>query len=132
MGLREIAEQDLQRIIEDEATGFGWPITLTDPDGFIGNSAGPLTGFSDDIAQVIDPDTGQAVSGRLASVALMMSTIIAEGFPALPQGIVDAASKPWLVTFDDINGVSYTFKVSKSNPDRALGLVTLILETYLP
>jgi hypothetical protein len=129
MGLREIAEQDLGTILEDGVTGFGWPIILTTPDG----TAGALTGFSDDIAQVIDPDTGQAVSGRLASVAIR-TALISEKLPGkgLPVGIADAASKPWLVVFDDINGTPYTFKVAQSNPDRAIGLVTLLLEIYTP
>lgn len=129
MGLREIAEQDLGTIMEDGVTGFGWPITLTAPDGTVGL----LTGFSDDIAQVIDPDTGQAVSGRLASVALRITHIEAK-LPGkgLPVGVADAAIKPWLAAFDDINGTPYTFKVAQSNPDRVIGLVTLLLEIYTP
>jgi hypothetical protein len=117
MSLRLTAESDLAVILEDDVMGFGWPITLTDPAG----NAVSLTGFSDDIAQVIDPDTGQLVSGRLASAALRLSSIYT-AFPSsgLPRGIADTGSKPWLVTFDDINGNSYNFKISKSNPDRAL------------
>lgn len=107
--------------------GFGWPITLTDPNGL----SAPLTGYSNDIAQVIDPDTGQAVSGRLASVAIRIGLLTAKGL-ALPKGIADSAIKPWLVTFNDINGNSFTFKVSQSNPDRALGLVSCLLELYQP
>lgn len=125
MSLRQLAEADLGVILEDSATGFGWPISVTDPDGNVGS----LTGFSDDIAQVIDPDTGQAVSGRLASVALRISSLALVGL-TLPRGIADTGSKPWVVEFDDINGNAYKFKVSQSNPDRALGLVTLLLELY--
>ena len=125
MGLRELAEADLGLILEDKDRGFGYDITLTDPSGTVR----PLTGFSDDIAQIIDPDTGIAVSGRLASVAIRTSTIIASGL-TLPRGIADAGIKPWLVEFNDINGNPFTFKVSQSNPDRALGLVTLMLELY--
>lgn len=125
MSLRQIAEADLGTILEDGVTGFGWPITITDPAG----NAGTLTGFSDDIAQVIDPDTGMAVSGRLASVALRISSLALEGL-TLPKGIADAGSKPWVIEFDDINGNAYKFKVSQSNPDRALGLVTCLLELY--
>lgn len=126
MGLRDIAEADLSVILEDDIYGFGWPITITNPDGV----AKSLTGFSNDISQLIDPDTGQAVSGRLASVSLRISSIIATGL-ALPVGIADSASKPWLVTFDSIiAGESFIFKVSQSNPDRALGVITLILELY--
>lgn len=125
MGLRELAEKDLGAILEDSVTGFGWPITITDPDG----NAEALTGFSDDIAQVIDPDTGQAVSGRLASVALRASSLTSAGL-GLPRGIADTGSKPWVIQFDDINGNAFTFKISQSNPDRALGLVVCLLELY--
>lgn len=126
MGLREIAEQDLGFILEGDAQGFRWPITVTDPDG---NVSSGLYGFSDDIAQVIDPDTGQAVSGRLASVSLRISSLALQGL-GLPVGIVDASLKPWLVAFDDINGNAFTFKVQESNPDRTLGNVVCLLEFY--
>ncbi len=127
MGLRQIAEADLGVILEDSVTGFGWPITITNPSG----NAQALTGFSDDIAQVIDPDTGQIVSGRLASVSLRIASLTAAGL-SLPEGIADATQKPWLIAFDDISGNSFTFKVMQSNPDRAIGLVTCILELYQP
>lgn len=125
MGLRQIAETDLGLILEDTTTGFGYAIIVTDPAGTVR----PLTGFSDDISQIIDPDTGQAVSGRLASVALRISSLTAAGL-ALPVGIADAGIKPWIVEFDDINGNPFKFKVSQSNPDRALGMVVCLLELY--
>ena len=125
MSLRAIAETDLGVILEDGVYGFGWPITVTDPAG----ATAPLTGYSDDISQIIDPDTGQAVSGRLASAVLRISSLTGAGLD-LPQAIADASSKPWLIQFDDINGSAFTFKVSQSNPDRALGLVVCLLELY--
>lgn len=125
MGLRSIAETDLGIILEDDMYGFGWPITITNPDGLVK----PLIGFSNDISQIIDPDTGQAVSGRLASVALRIGALTAVGL-TLPVSIAESTSKPWLIQFDDINGNPFTFKVSQSNPDRALGIVTCILELY--
>lgn len=125
MSLRALAESDLGVILEDDTTGFGRPITITDPAGTVGL----LTGFSVDISQLIDPDTGQAVSGRLASAAVRIGHLAEKGL-GLPVGVADSASRPWLVEFDDINGNSYKFKVSESNPDRELGLVTLILELY--
>lgn len=124
-GLRSIAEADLGVILEDSAYGFGWPITVTSPDGTYAS----LTGFSDDIAQVIDPDTGQAISGRLASVALRISSLAACGL-GLPQGIAETTRKPWVIEFDDINGNPFKFKVQQCNPDRALGVVVCILELY--
>ncbi len=126
MSLRTLAEADLGLILEDATTGFGWPIIVTDPS----NTTATLTGFSDDIAQIIDPDTGQTVSGRLASASLRISSLTTAGL-GLPVGIADAGSKPWIVQFNDINGVPYKFKVAQSNPDRAIGMVTLLLELYL-
>jgi len=125
MNLRQQAEADLGLILEDGISGFGWPITLIDPAGTVG----VFTGFSDDIAQVIDPDTGQAVSGRLATIALRLSSIYSAGF-TIPQAIADTGSKPWIVQFNDINGTTYQFKIAQSNPDRALGVVVCILEFY--
>ena len=124
MSLRELAESDLAFTLEDPAA-FGWPITVTDPAG----ATAALTGQSNDIAQLIDPDTGQAVSGRLASVAIRMSSLTTGGL-GRPVGVADAGSKPWLIEFDDINGESYRFKVSESNPDRAMGVIVCILEAY--
>lgn len=125
MNLRELAESDLSFILEDKVNGFGWDITITNPDGV---STDGLVGNSNDISQVIDPDTGQAVSGRSASVALRISSLIDVG---LPKGIADTNLKPWIVTFDDINGNSFKFKVMQSNPDRTLGMITLLLEFYI-
>ena len=125
-GLRQTAEADLAVVLEDADTGFGWPITLTDPDGKVGS----LVGSSGDIAQAIDPDTGQAVSGRLAMVTLRISSLVAAGFTDLPRNIANTTSKPWLIAFDDINGNPYTFKVQQSNPDRTLGVGKCILELW--
>lgn len=125
MSLREQAEADLADILEEETAGFGRAITITDPSG----TSETFTGFTNDIAQIIDPDTGQAVSGRLANATVRISSLIASGL-GLPQGIADESLKPWVVQFDDINGNPFTFKVSKSNPDRALGVVSLELELY--
>ena len=125
MGLREQAETDLATILEDDVYGFGYPITVTDPSG----NTGDLIGFSNDISQIIDPDTGQAVSGRLASAVLRISSLIQKGL-GLPVGIADSSLKPWIVDFNDINGNAFKFKVAKSNPDRALGIVSCLLEVY--
>jgi len=126
-GLRATAETDLGHILEDDTTGGGWPITLVAPSGV----SAALVGFSSDISQLIDPLTGQAVSGRLATMALRVSTIN-DGLPGLglPHGVTDADVKPWVVRFNDINGAEYTFKIVKSMPDRALGLLSCVLEVY--
>ena len=125
MSLRQQIESDLGFILEDSVFGFGWPLTVTDP----GENSAEFVGFSADIPQVIDPDTGQAISGRLASVTLRTSSLSAAGL-GWPKGISDPESKPWVIEFDDINGSPYKFKVAESNPDRALGVITCLLEAY--
>jgi len=131
VNLRELAEQDLGVILEDDINGFGWSINLTNPQEIKTDDVidGGLKGYSNDISQTIDPETGQVVSGRSASVSIRMSTLLLNGF-TLPVGIANTTLKPWLVTFNDINGSSHTFKVAQSNPDRTLGIITLILEFY--
>ena len=124
MGLREQATLDAQTILND-TDGFGFPIVVTDPGGTSAN----LTGFSNDIALTIDPETGMAVSGRIASVALHMRDLVAAGL-GIPKNIPDEDLRPWIMTFNDALGISHTFKVQESNPDRAMGVVTCTLEVY--
>lgn len=126
MGLRETAESDLGKILNDSATGFAWSINVTDP----ASKSEDLKGLSNDIHQAIDPDTGQIVSGRVASVALRLADLTAAGFTSIPRNISDDSSRPWIIKFDDINGNAFTFKVSESNPDRALGAILCFLEIY--
>jgi hypothetical protein len=123
VGLREQAEADLGFMLED-TEGFGWPITITNPAG----AEQELTGLSTDVALAIDPETGQAVLGRTASVALRMSTL--ESGLGVPVGISEKGSKPWRVTFDDIGGTAHTFKVTEVRPDRTVGVVTCQLQVY--
>jgi hypothetical protein len=124
MGLRADAEADMREIHED-TDDFGWVITVTDPAG----TSAALLGLSNDIAQAIDPETGMLVSGRSASVSIPMQSIATAGL-GRPAGISDPDSRPWLVTFDDILGAELTFKVSQSSPDRGLGNIVCLLETY--
>lgn len=127
MSLRNQAAADLVTILEDDVAGFGWVITVTDPDG----TSAALKGFSTDIGTTIDPETGMAIVGRQASVALPISKLTEAGL-AVPRAIHDACMKPWVVVFDDIEGVSHTFKVREAMPDTAVGVVTCILEVYRP
>lgn len=125
MSLRAQAALDLISILSDETSGFAWPISLTNPDGVTVE----LTGFSTDIGQTINPETGQVVSGRQASVALATAALLALDI-GVPRGVSDSAQKPWVVRFADIHGVPQTYKVQEAMPDRALGIVTCMLETY--
>jgi hypothetical protein len=124
MGLRAQAAADLQAILED-GDGFGWPITIATPYGV----EACLTGLSTDVSQTIDPETGQAISGRVASVALSLARLEALSL-GIPKGTADEATKPWRITFDDVLGHRCVFIVREAHPDRALGIVTCTLETF--
>jgi len=121
MGLREQAALDAQSILEDTTSGFGWPFVLTSPQGV----ASARVGFTTDIGQTIDPDTGQAVAGRRASVAVSLRSL-----PEMPVAVADSASKPWIVGFLSVLGVGAAWKVIEVLPDRAAGVVVLLLEAY--
>ena len=120
MGLRERAKLDARAILED-TSGFAWPVTLTSPLGVVT----ALLGLTTDVAQTIDPDTGQAVAGQRASFAVSRAAL-----PELPEGVAESNRKPWLATFADSEGVTATWKVSDVMPDAAAGVVVLILEKY--
>ncbi len=124
MGLRQIVRDDIRKILAD-VDGPQWPITVIDPDGVTAD----LKGLSNDIGQVIDADLGVVVSGRSASVSLSILDLSDEGL-GIPEGIADSTKKPWIIKFDDIAGNPYTFKVSESMPDRTVGLVVCLLESY--
>ena len=126
MSLRDQAAADLRTILED-VDGFGWPITVTDPAG----TTAALTGFSSDIGETIDPDTGLAVSGRRASVAIPIAALTDAGL-GIPRGVHDSSTGAWRVSFDDSAGNTHTLKVSGAFPDRAIGAVTCWLEAYQP
>lgn len=124
MSLRQQARADMLAIV-GSVEDFAWPITVTSPAGV----SLSMTGLSTDIGTTLDPQTGLPVSGRRASVALAIASL-REGGLDIPHGIYDKTSKPWLVTFADIEGESMAWKVVQTHPDRAMGLVTCIVERY--
>ena len=126
MGLRDQHAAGARTHIED-LDGFGWPITVTAPDA----TSLSMVGLSTDIEHTLDPDTGLPVAGRRASVALSLQSLTAGGL-GVPRGVASPTAKPWVVSFDDIQGNAHTFKVSRAYPDRAIGIVTCELEQYTP
>ena len=116
MNLRAIAQRDSRRILNGDA---GIAMTITDPAG----NAGTLTGWSNDIGFTIDPETGQAVSGRYVTIAISMIDLGAEGL-----GIPTGSEIPWQVSLTNEAGESFLFAVMAAQPDRTLGVVTCNLE----
>lgn len=120
MGLREQAALDGRAILED-LSGFAWPVTLTSPAGVVTE----LRGYTQDVGQIIDPDTGQAVSGRRGSVVVARASL-----PELPEAVEDRGRKPWIATFADSQGVIASWKVVEVAPDAVLGQVKMLVEIY--
>ena len=121
MSLAAIAAADFQKILN----GDGCAITLQSPDGRVAN----LTGFSQDIAVAIDPQTGILVSGRTCTVVVALADLDAVSMS--PSGEANTKVKPWVVSYlETVSGIEHTFKVCQSNPDRTIGSLVLILESY--
>jgi hypothetical protein len=121
MGLREQAILDARAILED-AGGFTWPFTLTSPLGVVAS----LSGFTTDVGLTIDPETGQGVAGRRASVAVARSALA-----EMPEAVAESTRKPWVATFADSQGEVASWKVVQVLPDRAMGVVVMIVEKYV-
>lgn len=124
MSLRDIANDDLKEIINDTETG-GDIATITSPAGV----PLPFRVLSNDIHLSIDEETGQAVTGRQSTIAVLINELIAASFDGI-RGVAATDSKPWVVDTTDVNGVAGKFKVAESVPDNGAGLMVLILEVY--
>ncbi len=126
MNFLDIAQQDKSFTLKDSEFGFGTVITLTDPDLF----SAEVTGRTNDISLAIDPNTGVAVSGRTATVAIDMQELTDKGFSSLPAAQSDKTKKPWIIEWIDQLGESHVFTVLEGNPDKALGIILCTLSFY--
>ena len=125
MSLKSTAETDAGIILNDDVYGFGCSITLIDPSDL----SIDLVGFSNDIHELIDPDPGQSVSSRRASVALYIRDIESNDV-ILPYNIPESDSRPYRMKFIDSNNHEHEFKVIEAHPDRGLGIITCLLGLY--
>jgi hypothetical protein len=110
----EIRQQilaDLDTIIKGE---FGQSIRISRQDGSDPND---FTGYSNDIHNTIDPQTGLMVSGRSARATLVLQDILNQ-FGELPK-------KLWIVEFLEIS--PNVFKIHDVMPDASMGTLTLII-----
>jgi hypothetical protein len=124
MSLRDEAYLDLQEIMHDTVSG-GDSCTITNPDG----ASSVFQCLSNDIHLSIDPGTGDVITARQATISVLISDLILEGFEGV-RGIASKTSRPWTVDIADVNSNSHIFKVTESYPDRTVGLMTLFLELY--
>lgn len=122
----EISQIDKAFTLNDKIMGFGSDITITDPNLL----TAVIVGHTNDISFAIDPNTGEAVSGRTATIAIDINELEKAGFTSLPEAQSDKTKKPWIIEFDDQQGNSYVFSVLEGNPDRTLGIVLCTLQFY--
>lgn len=87
-----------------------------------------MRGLQADIGLSIDAETGVAVAGRKASVAVSTRDLIEASFP-IPEGVPDEESAPFLVTWTPSTGPTQTMKVIETVPDK-LGCLVLHLGSY--
>lgn len=126
MSLRNLATDDLGRILNDDIGGFAVAIEIIDPLGL----SLPFKGLSTDIHQTIDPETGVTVSGRSASVSVFIRDLQVAGFQ-IPHRVMQEEERPWQVLFLDSSGAEHHFIVRESMPDRTIGCLVLTLEAYV-
>lgn len=105
--------------------GFSTDIVLIDPNGV----EYPLKSILTVIHNLIDPDTGQPVSGYLATASINRLDLNALGI-TLPEGVSDELQRPWTVRETNIDGVVVTYKITRAAPDEANGNILCDLGSY--
>lgn len=126
MNFLEIAQQDKAFTLKDSEFGFGTVITITDPDSLTET----VTGRTNDISFAIDPNTGEAVSGRTVTIEIDLQELEEKGFTGFPEHQSDKTKKPWIIEWTDQLNKTYAFTVQEANPDRTLGVVLCTLSFY--
>jgi hypothetical protein len=127
VNLRDLAALDHIAILTDGDGGFGWPIIVTNPDGLIAST----TGFTSDVGEVVDPQSGLEVMGRRVTVQVLPAPLVAAGL-GVPAVVAETNRKPWTMRFADASGRGRTYKVVTVAPDGVLGSLRCGLEAYTP
>jgi hypothetical protein len=125
VSLLDEAAADLASILGDTVGGFAVPITIADPNGV----SAVINGLATDIGLTIDPETGQAVIGRKASIAIPLRALEDAGLEQ-PRGVASKTAKPWTATFTLSTGAAQTFKITGAMPDK-LGCLVCFLDVYV-
>lgn len=125
MSLIDRMQKDSQRIMNSSRYGFSIPIVLTSPSG----DEYSLMGIVSIIHNLVDPDTGQPVSGFLATVSINYRDLNDSGID-LPEGEMSSSARPWLVTATNVIGVEQTMKLVRSSPDETNGNILCDLGSY--
>lgn len=123
MGLLQQAQADIARITSD-TSGFGSPITFTDPSGF----AVTINGRANKIHLGVDTD-GNESNFKKAYVGISESLLIAAGYTVRnTKGDVNMIDHKVNVT--DSTGTMRYYKINAQFPDETIGFIVFHLEAY--
>ncbi|AUR94068.1 hypothetical protein NVP1191O_09 [Vibrio phage 1.191.O._10N.286.52.B4] len=125
MSLLDRVRKDSTRIMNSERYGTGTDVVLTDSDGI----EYPMKAIVAVVHNLVDPDTGQPVSGYLATASLNRDNIPENKRSAL-EGVSDELQRPWTVRETNIDGVVVTYKITRAAPDEANGNILCDLGSY--
>lgn len=125
MSLLDRLRKDSQKIMNSTRCGFSTEVTLITPDGV----RYPFKSIIAVIHNLVDPDTGQPVSGYLATASINRLDLNAKSI-ALPEGEMSELRRPWLVSEINIDGIEVTYKITRAAPDEANGNILCDLGSY--
>lgn len=125
MSLLQRIQKDSQRIMNSTRFGVSIDIVLLDP----AQVEYPLKSIVTVIHNLVDPDTGQPVSGYLATASINRLDLNALGI-TLPEGVSDERERPWTIRYTNIDGVEITNKITRAAPDEANGNILCDLGSY--
>lgn len=123
MGLIEQAKQDIQDILADDETGFGWTVTLTKK-----NTGETITlpGLYSKHHLKIDTD-GNPINGKNAHLSVAEGTFVARGYP-VRNSKNEVYMRDDQVTVTDISGIEFKYKIGENFPSETTGLIVCLLE----
>jgi len=118
-------QKDAQKIMNSERSGFSIDVTLTLPDA----TEYTIKAIMSIIHNLIDPDTGQPVSGFFATASINSLDLLGLGVD-LPEGEMDSYKRPWTITAVNVLGNSQLMKITRVSPDETNGNILCELGTY--
>jgi hypothetical protein len=114
MNVRELSEKYLEKTLENP-NAAGSPYTLIDPN----NVRYPVVGTVGDISMLIDPISGEAISGRTITTTCRMMRL-----PVQPR-------RGWRAELPDLAGNIQQLYVQEIKPDNTIGLYYFVMSLDL-
>jgi len=111
VNLLDVARGDLPFLLSD----FSVAASIFSPEG----EETQVQGLHRDTGEMLDPETGEMVSGRHVSLVIPLPSV------AIPHGVSERSKKPWKVVFE-----GKIFRIVQTRPDATIGALVVMLEEY--